>query len=192
MFSTAFEWGGFAVSLNRATAIKVAPVVEYDGAYWFDNGRQYIDAAGGVGMGGGPVDNLPAAWAGYPLPAGAICPLLAQLALLRGEVAEFSAATGRLTIGGRMLVGTAGSPFRFSGGEGAAQWAMVNRKRGIGEINMAAGLPEPARVVMVADRAAILAKRAARVVSNAARVGDAAIRAAMLAEANWYLNKWSL
>lgn len=186
MFSTGFDWRGFEVELSKATAARVADTRAFDGAVFFDNGRQFIEVGAAS-----PIPDLLEAWAAFPLPAGYIGPSLAQLALLRGEAVAFDDVAGRLTIGGRVLVGTAGRAFRFSGLAGADQWLLVNRKRGASEVAVMAGLPELAREAAKAEKREKLAARAVAVVRNAAKAGEAGIREALIREADWYMSKWA-
>lgn len=134
---------------------------------------------------------LPAAWVAWPLPMGYIAPSLAQLALLRGEVFAYDAATGRGLVGGRVLVGTAGGIFDFIDAATADEWRRANAQRGANELSTMAALPAASYATAKADKAAVLAARVPRLNLNAAAQSDPVIGAALHAEAAWYGGKWA-
>lgn len=144
--------------------------------------------------GGGPVAPsavvLPAAWLALALPAGFICPLLGQLALVRDEAPVFDSVAGVLRIGGRVLIGTAGKPFAFGGQAAADMWVSINRARLLREVELSAGMSQAALAVFKADKRTKLQARAVAITANAAKQADADKRAAMTAEAGFHLTKW--
>lgn len=151
-------------------------------------------AGQGSGSGGGvtpPAVSLPAAWLAVVLPAGYICPLLAQLAMARGEAAAFDSAAGRLTIGGRVLIGTAGKVFDFATQAAADMWVTINRARVLKEVELVAGLSPAAAATFRAGRLEKMRARAVAITANAARQADEGKRAALNAEAGFYLSKWA-
>lgn len=133
---------------------------------------------------------LPLAWAIAPLPAGKVGTLLAQVALLRGEVAVLS-GDGRLVIAGRDLVGPAGKVYAFASPESAAMWRDIAEQRSRRELELASGMGESRRAVWLARKRRQLEFDAARRIERAQHVADAGIRAALIADAGFALEKWA-
>lgn len=156
------------------------------------SGVPIVPAGEGAGQGGGSgVVDLPAAWQAVTLPAGYICPLLGQVALAQGEAVAYDAATKRLSIGGRVLIGTAGKVFAFATKAAADMWESINRARVARELELLAGLTAGAVVAFKAGRLAAMQARAERITANAAKTADPQKRAALTAEAGFYSTKWS-
>lgn len=131
---------------------------------------------------------LPAVWLQFVLPDDFICPLTAQLALARGEVETYAA--GRLVIGGRVLCGRSGGEFNFSSAVAAARWCDMNRDRLALELSVLDRLDLVEAAEWRAERVLALEDYASRIVESVAKQGDAALRAAMLAEVDFSLVKW--
>lgn len=131
---------------------------------------------------------VPAAWAAFPLPVRFICPMCAQLSLLRGAAWGFSA--GALDIGGALLMGRAGGVFAFASAATAARWVQINKDRAAAELSAVAAMTATEGAAWRAGRAGLLQVYAAQVVSRAAGVADADKRAALVAESNYALLKW--
>lgn len=149
-----------------------------------------VSVSGGPGGGGAVPLVLPAAWQAAAVgAAGYIGPVSAQLAIIRGAAVVYSA--GGLTIGGAQLIGPAGKVFAFSSSSAAALWVAINRQRGENELTLAQAMTAEALAVFVADKNAAMQKIAAAVVAAAARQANASIKAAMIAEAGWCLEKWA-
>jgi len=151
------------------------------GRLYFNNGRHFITLAAPVVM--------PAHWQAFALPSAYLCPLVAQLALLRGEVAIYD--TGRLLIGGRVLMGRAGGGFNFQGPETAERWATLQRDRAAAEVAGLGRLTAAEAAAWKAQRAAVLADYALQVLAKAEKQADPQKQAAMLAEINFSQLKWS-
>lgn len=133
---------------------------------------------------------MPAAWLAFPLPAaGYICPLVAQLALLRG--AAWSVSAGRLSIGGAVLLGRAGGLYEFAGPATAARWVQLTRDRGAAEWEVAAGLAGDDLEAWRSERHAALMEYAAQVIDRAAGVADSDKQSAMVQESNFSALKWA-
>ncbi|WP_265942483.1 hypothetical protein [Dechloromonas sp. A34] len=155
------------------------------------SGVGVVQAGAGEAPGGGGSVDLPAAWQSVELPAGYICPLLGQVALARGEAVAYDAASKRLTIGGRVLIGTAGKVFAFASKPAADMWESINRARVARELELLAGLTAGAVVAFKAGKVEGMQARAARITANAAKTADPQKRAALTAEAGFYATKWS-
>lgn len=152
------------------------------------NSLAVLRAGGGAAVVDEPLA-LPAAWLAVALPgAGYIGPVMAQLALVRGAAAVFGG--GALSIGGAVLVGPAGKVFNFSASGSADYWVIINRARGVREVELLAALDPAAAAVWLEKKRAQLAKIAAAVVNAAARCQDPAIAAALVAESGFCLSKW--
>jgi len=190
--ATAYRAPDVMLARLRAAAITSARFGRVAGDSMRVLGMASAGAGGGSGGGSGPGVVLPEAWRTLALPAGYICPLLGQLALLRGEVAEYDAAAGCLRIGGRVLIGTAGKVFAFGSKASADMWAVVNAAKGTKEAALLADLPAASLASLKAKKGAAMAARAAAVTNNAARQADAQKAAAMAAEADFYLTKWGV
>lgn len=132
---------------------------------------------------------LPLGWACVALPAGKVGTLLAQVALLRGEVAVLSGG-GRLVIAGRDLVGPAGKVYAFASPESAAMWRDIAEQRSRRELELASGMGESRRAVWLERKRRQLEFDAARRIERAQHVADAGIRAALIADAGFALEKW--
>lgn len=145
----------------------------------------------GQGPGAGSGVALPAAWLVVALPAGFICPLLGQLAMARGESAAYSTVAKTLTIGGRVLIGTAGKVFEFKTQAAADMWLAVNANKVQKELQALAGLPPASLAAWKAAKVIKMAARAVTITANAARMVDVDKRAALAAEAGFYSTKWS-
>lgn len=141
--------------------------------------------------GSGPVvvPDMPAHWLAFALPAAYLCPMCAQLALLRGAAWEYSA--GRLLIGGAVLMGRAGGDFNFRSLDTAARWAALQRDRAQAEVQGMARLSAGQLSAWKLARAAALADYALQVLAKAEKQADPAKQAAMVAEVNFSQSKWS-
>lgn len=164
------------VVLSRSVAVVVKPAA---------------GSGSGSGSGGGGALPLPAAWLAVALPAGFICPLLGQLAMARGEAAAYSTQDKTLTIGGRVLMGTAGKVFEFKTQAAADMWLSVNAAKVQKELAALAGLPPYSLASWKAQKIGRMQGRAETITANAARMQDTAKRAALTAEAGFYSTKWS-
>lgn len=133
--------------------------------------------------------DLPEAWRRFALPAGYICPMCAQLALIRGWARWVEA--GRLRIGGPLLMGRAGSVFGFTSTATAARWVQINQDRAALELAALARLTPAEAVVWRAKRRAALDTYAQQIINQAAKQPDAIKRAALIAEANFARAKWA-
>lgn len=149
-----------------------------------------VSSSGGGSGGASPVV-LPAAWVSLALPVGYIGPLLGQLAMARGEVAAYSLADKTLSIGGRVLIGTAGKVFAFGAQSAADMWVSVNKARVQKELEVIAALPVASLAAWRAAKMEKMQARAVAITANAAKMADSAKRAALAAEAGFYSTKWS-
>lgn len=184
VFSLAFNWSAFAtVRPSRAGAVRVVDVRQVGGDVFFDNGRRYVVADSAP-----VVVDLPAAWAAFVLPEGYLCPMCAQLALLRGAAWVFDG--GRLQIGGALLMGAAGGVFAFASMETAARWVQLNRERAAAELAMLGKLTAGEAAAWVVKKRAGLAIRACAALENAAKQADVDKRGALLLEAAFCQEKW--
>lgn len=141
------------------------------------------------GAGAAAAIDLPVGWVALALAAGYVCPLCAQVDLLRGAVVEYEG--GALKIGGRVLIGPAGKVFAFGGASAAALWVSVCRARGERELELSGQMEEAARAVWLSRKRPALEASAAVSVNAAARQKSAEIKAALLIEANFGLSKWA-
>lgn len=133
---------------------------------------------------------IPQAWWSVVIPGGFICPLLAQLAMVRGEEADFEDETGRLKIGGRILVGTRGNEYHFNAAGDADLWVSINRARIASELALVKGMSPSASVVFKAAKTEKAVSRSETIMRNAANLAGQDVQAALAAEAQFYLTKW--
>ena len=139
----------------------------------------------GVGESG-----IPQAWWSVSLPAGFICPLVAQLALLRGEESEYDEETGRLMVGGRVLVGTRGNEYRFQAGGDADLWVSINAARIASEVALVNGMSQSSAARFKTSKAEKSSGRAETIMRNAAKIDNHQLQTALASEAEFYLTKW--
>lgn len=145
---------------------------------------------GGEGEGEGEPVALPPAWQAIVLPASYICAASAQLAIARGEAWQYDEASGALLVGGRVLIGTRGNPFRFAGEDQAGKWVAISSGRFASDLAYLEALSEASREVFKETRRKKGLKMVAPLIENAARVADAAKQSAIAAEADFYKSKW--
>lgn len=136
-----------------------------------------------------PAVELPAAWEGFVLPTEYVCPMCAQLALLRG--AAWVHDGGRLLIGGAVLLGRAGGVFGFATPATAARWVQLNQDRAAMELEALALLSAGESDGWKAGRRLVLAEYGRQVVERAAGMQDPDKRAALIAESNFSALKWA-
>ena len=117
-----------------------------------------------------------------------ILPMMACRALFEGAAAVF--AGGVLRVDGRVLVGLSGKPYAFQSADTAARWCASGRRVVEAELALVGRLGETARAAWLAKKQANLEKRAESLLSRAVNQNDAAVRAALIAEAAWCQTKW--
>lgn len=118
-----------------------------------------------------------------------IGPAMAQAALAAG--AAWAARGSALLIDGAVLIGPAGKVYAFKSDDTRAAWAQNAAAVVIREAAIIAALPAEAAAVWKLKKRAKLAVVAGRLVTAAARQGDAAKRAALLADSGFLLDKWA-
>ena len=143
-----------------------------------------------VDEGGGEPVALPPAWQAIVLPASYICAASAQLAIARGDAWQYEDASGALLVGGRVLIGTRGNPFRFAGEDRAGKWVAISSGRFASDLAYLDALSEASREVFKKTRRDKGVKMVAPLIENAAKVADAAKQSAIAAEADFYKRKW--
>ena len=119
-----------------------------------------------------------------------ILPMLAQEALFAGEAWQFEA--GRLLIGGKVLIGLSGSPYRFASAQTAETWCGAGARVIEAERATVERLSESVRGTWIERKRVKLEARAEAVLSRAAKQADEAKRAALVAEAVWCQTKWGV
>ena len=117
-----------------------------------------------------------------------ITPMRAQEALYTGEAWRYDA--GRLLIGGAVLIGLSGRPYRFASAATAAIWCEAGRRVIEAERATVERLSESVREAWIARKRERLEARADAILDRAAGQPDAAKRAALLDEAAWCQVKW--
>lgn len=117
-----------------------------------------------------------------------ICPVMAQAALVGGIGWQMEG--DGLAVGGRRLIGPAGKVFAFASPATAARWIESTRYIGERERDLIAAIDPVPAALWKARKREKLAVIAARVIGAAARTADDAKRAALIAEADFLLNKW--
>lgn len=118
-----------------------------------------------------------------------IGPMMAQAAMVGGAAAVYDG--GGVVIGGARLIGPAGKTYAFRSADSAAMWVEHTLAMGVREVAIIGGLAADAALVWKAKKREKLAVIAGRVANAAARQGDAAKRAALVAESAYCLQKWS-
>jgi hypothetical protein len=131
---------------------------------------------------------LPASWLAVPITGAYICPMVAQVALMRGAVPLYDA--GRLTIGGAVLIGRAGGVFGFASVATAMRWVAIAKDKAGLELAVFYGLDPVEAASWRAERASVLLAYAGQVLARAMDQADAAMRLALVAESNFAQSKW--
>ncbi|MGV1035371.1 MAG: hypothetical protein ACOYBP_09190 [Microbacteriaceae bacterium] len=116
-------------------------------------------------------------------------PVMAQAALVDG--AAWALAGSAVNIGGALLIGPAGKLYAFASPESAARWVESARVIGRRERDLMETIDPATAAAWKAKKRAKLAVIAGRVVNAAARMIDGGRRAALLAEADFCLEKWA-
>ena len=145
---------------------------------------------GDDGGGESPTVVLPQAWQEIDLPDSYICAALAQVAIARGEEWQYDDESGALLVGGRVMIGTRGNPFRFAGAEQAGTWVAISSGRFASDLAYLDALSESSRAVFKEARMKKGLARVAPLIENAAKMADAAKQRAIAAEAQFYKSKW--
>ena len=120
---------------------------------------------------------------------GYIAPMMAQAALHAGAPSHLGDSSF-LIVNGRVLIGIAGKAYQFASEETAAVWVERTRAAAVGEYFTRLNLSPEALAAWKAKKRAEMAKRAAQAVGHALRQQDARIRAALIAESSFCLEKW--
>lgn len=136
-----------------------------------------------------PVVTLPAAWRAL-VPGFAVGPLMAQVMMANGA-ARMRGIDGGATVGGAVLVSAAGRPFVFSSPASFEMWASIAAARVLREVELAEAMTPEARAVWLVSKREKLAKEARNRINAAARMADPAIAAALIADADFALSKWT-
>lgn len=118
-----------------------------------------------------------------------IGPAMAQAALAAG--AAWAARGSALLIDGAVLIGPAGKVYAFRSDDTRQAWAENAAAVAVREAAIIAALPEDRAALWKLKKRAKLAVVAGRLVTAAARQGDAAKRAALLADSGFLLDKWA-
>lgn len=133
---------------------------------------------------------LPAAWAAMGDPVEYVGPLRAQVFAARGKP-KARGNDGMVTIAGAVLVSTAGKPYVFSSPASFEMWASIAAARVLREVELAEAMTPEARAVWLVVKREKLAKEARNRINAAARMADPAIAAALIADADFALEKWA-
>lgn len=120
-----------------------------------------------------------------------VAPMCAQESLAAGAAWAFDPVARRVSIGGRVLVGIAGTPYRFASVETAATWCAAGAAVVIGERATVASLAPEVAARYVVRRREKLRRRAALLVGHAAVQVDVGVQRALLEEAALCERKWS-
>lgn len=118
-----------------------------------------------------------------------IAPMMAQAAL--GEGAAWGLVGGVLMIEGAVLIGPAGKIYSFASPESAGRWVEHTRAAGIRQQTVVASMSAEIAESWKEKKRERLAVVADRLVAAAAKQGDAARRAALVAESDYCLIKWA-
>lgn len=121
--------------------------------------------------------------------SGCIGPVMAAAAMLAGAAVAMEGPS--LRIGGRLLIGPAGKVYEFASPESAAAWLAGTKGAAVGELNALAVMPAARKAAWLDGKRQKLAAIAGRVVEAALKMTDEERRAALLAEADYCLKKWS-
>lgn len=121
--------------------------------------------------------------------AGYVAPMMAQEALANG--AGWSLSGSVLKIDGKILIGPAGKVYAFSSADSASRWIEHTRAAGIRQYFVVGAMSLMEAEKWKAAKRAKLAVVAGQLVNAAAKMGDAARRAALVAESDFCLAKWS-
>lgn len=133
---------------------------------------------------------IPAAWAALAAVGGYVGPLMAQ-AMLAAGAEQQSGPAGGVLIGGALLVSSAGKPYAFGSPGAAGMWCSISSQRAAREVELSQQMDEERRVVWLWRKREALEREAARRVKAAANVGNPEIAAALIADADFALNKWA-
>lgn len=131
---------------------------------------------------------LPTAWRALALPADCIPPMLAALAVLRGESVAVSGQT--LLIGGRVLIGQAGKTYGFASEANARRWAEIAAQRAQAELKNVMATDATRRAAFLQKKGVELALLAERLLTHAAKLPDEGKQAALIAESQFCTTKW--
>ena len=120
---------------------------------------------------------------------GYIAPMMAQAALHAGASSHLDESSF-LIVNGRVLIGIAGKAYQFASEETAAVWVERTRAAAAGEYSTRLNLSPEALAAWKARKRAEMEKRAAQAVGHALHQQDERIRAALVAESSFCLEKW--
>lgn len=120
--------------------------------------------------------------------AGFITPMLAQEALFAGASTRYAA--GSLVIGGKVLIGLSGRPYRFASESTAATWAASGIRVIEAERALVDRLGVAARSVWIAGKREKLLTRAGAIFERAMQQTNEKKRLALIGEALWCEAKW--
>ncbi|WP_265942485.1 hypothetical protein [Dechloromonas sp. A34] len=143
-----------------------------------------IAGAGGPGVSAGETFiDLPPVWSAFALPAGYIGREVAGLAIMRGEPVEFAA--GRVTIGGRLLIGPAGADEFFDNSAAVARWVSLrvgDAALWLGAVGLPDGAERDALLSKYRNSGAVAVRKYARQLPKG---GEAARRVALVSDLDW-------
>lgn len=117
-----------------------------------------------------------------------ITPMKAQEALFAGAVWQFD--SGRLKIGGAVLMGLSGAPYAFRSAETAETWCKAGARVIEAERATVERLSASVRDAWIERKQEKLYARAEAILKRAASQPDQAKRASLLEEASWCQVKW--
>lgn len=120
---------------------------------------------------------------------GYIAPMMAQAALHAGAAAHLNESSFMI-VNGRVLIGIAGKAYQFASEQTAAVWVDRTKAAAAGEFFVRQTLSPESLIAWEAKKRAEMEKRAAHAVGHALRHQDPRIRAALIAEASFCLEKW--
>lgn len=139
-----------------------------------------------------PVVELPPTWLAmvFAAPVAVVGPLMAQVMLAANTVRRRN-ADGSAAVHEAVLVSAAGKPFVFSSPGSFEMWASIAAARVLREVELAEAMTPEARAVWLVVKREKLAKEARNRINAAARMADPAIAAALIADADFALEKWA-
>lgn len=121
---------------------------------------------------------------------GYVAPLMAQ-AMLAGGAAHQWGQGGGVLIGGAVLVSSAGKPYVFRSQESADMWCAIAAQRALRELELVAAMDSGRRAVFLERKREALNREARARVNAAGRLNGQAVVPAVLADADFALNKWA-
>lgn len=133
---------------------------------------------------------VPQAWLEMQLADEYIGPLQAAAWLASGAVAEFS-SEARPVVNGRVLIGSAGSVFRFEDSARLAKWSEIAASRALRELWLAHTMSQSSREAWLAKKQAALDRAAVYRVRAAVRIEDLDVKNALVCDASFALQKWA-